>query len=337
MRMKKWIIAICVAGVFLCACSSQSRWQKQYDLGIQYLIDENYEEAVVAFQAAIEVEPNQAEGYQGIGQAYQGQAQTLIAENSWEEGLEYYRLAVQAYETAAELKSSAENTEDELDDLRAEISKLEDEIELLEILNTNQVEGNAQDYLGLIESVRQCCSAEDYDQVYELMQGETFLTLRNFCTKQKPLIVMGEDGIGLGFYVGGFVYYGEYSGQMREGEGVWLRIISDDQIEQQYLAQGSWESDMPNGQFEVSIIDKQQDSRNKTVGTVINGLWDGPAQEIGNDGYIYNVSFTMGKYDVLFTDVTTEGKTEYFISADGHRSRAVLNTEHIHRIEGTGY
>ena len=194
MRMKKWIMAVCVAGVFLCACSSQSRWQKQYDLGIQYLIDENYEEAVVAFQAAIEVEPNQAEGYQGIGQAYQGQAQTLIAENSWEEGLEYYRLAVQAYETAAELKSSAENMEDELDDLRVEISKLEDEIELLEILNTNQVEGNAQDYLELIESVRQCCSAEDYDQVYELMQGETFLTLRNFCTKQKPLIVMGEDG-----------------------------------------------------------------------------------------------------------------------------------------------
>ena len=334
MRMKKWIMAVCVAGVFLCACSSQSRWQKQYDLGIQYLIDENYEEAVVAFQAAIEVEPNQAEGYQGIGQAYQGQAQTLIAENSWKEGLEYYRLAVQAYETAAELKSSAENMEDELDDLRVEISKLEDEIELLEILNTNQVEGNAQDYLELIESVRQCCSAEDYDQIYELMQGETFLTLRNFCTKQKPLIIMGEDGIGLGFYVGGFVYYGEYSGQMREGEGVWLWIYSGEQTEWKYLDKGSWKNDMPNGQFKERVTSNF--GVETTEGTVVNGLWDGPAQKTGYNGRPYNVTFTMGKYNVLFTDVTPEGETQYFISSeDGHSVATTFDG--IIGIVGFGY
>ena len=62
----------------LAACG-QSKWQEQYDLGVKYLSEGNYEEAIIAFTAAIEIEPNRAEAYIGRGGAYIGSGET--AEN----------------------------------------------------------------------------------------------------------------------------------------------------------------------------------------------------------------------------------------------------------------
>lgn len=45
-------------------------WQEQYDLGIRYLSEGNYEEAIIAFTAAIEIDPKQALAYVGRGDAY---------------------------------------------------------------------------------------------------------------------------------------------------------------------------------------------------------------------------------------------------------------------------
>jgi len=47
-------------------------WQEQYDLGVRYLSEGNYEEAIIAFTAAIEIDPKQAEAYLGAADAYLG-------------------------------------------------------------------------------------------------------------------------------------------------------------------------------------------------------------------------------------------------------------------------
>lgn len=47
-------------------------WQEQYDMGVRYLSESNYEEAIVAFTAAIEIDPKQAPAYVGRGDAYIG-------------------------------------------------------------------------------------------------------------------------------------------------------------------------------------------------------------------------------------------------------------------------
>ena len=54
----------------LAACGGKSGWQEQYDLGTKYLTDGNYEEAILAFTAAIEIDPKQALAYVGRGDAY---------------------------------------------------------------------------------------------------------------------------------------------------------------------------------------------------------------------------------------------------------------------------
>ena len=45
-------------------------WQEQYDLGMRYLIEGNYSEAIVAFTSAIEIDPKIAPAYVGRGDTY---------------------------------------------------------------------------------------------------------------------------------------------------------------------------------------------------------------------------------------------------------------------------
>ena len=79
-----WILVLCMS-----ACGNNveqtesseieniiTTWQEQYDLGMQYLEDGDYEQAIVAFTAAIELDPKQAPIYIGRAQAYIGSGET---------------------------------------------------------------------------------------------------------------------------------------------------------------------------------------------------------------------------------------------------------------------
>ena len=90
------MIAILGALILLltaCAQSTEAQWQEQYDLGVRYLSEGNYEEAIIAFAAAIEIDPNRAEAYVGRGDAYVGSGE--IGDN--------LDAALVDYTTAAEL------------------------------------------------------------------------------------------------------------------------------------------------------------------------------------------------------------------------------------------
>ena len=78
--MKKlWKIVLCTALVLLlaaCGKNAKTTWQEQYDLGMQYLEDGDYEQAIVAFTAAIKIDPKQTVVYVGRAQAYIGSGET---------------------------------------------------------------------------------------------------------------------------------------------------------------------------------------------------------------------------------------------------------------------
>ncbi len=89
----------------LCACTATQpeehgaeasqgpTWQEQYDLGVRYLSEGNYEEAILAFSVAIEIDPKQAPAYVGRGDAY-------VLSGETEDNLEAARLD---YELAIDL------------------------------------------------------------------------------------------------------------------------------------------------------------------------------------------------------------------------------------------
>lgn len=79
MRKCVSLIWVLILSLCLCACGQKetpTTWQEQYDLGVRYLSDGNYEEAIIAFTAAIEIDPKQADAYIGRGDAYIGSGET---------------------------------------------------------------------------------------------------------------------------------------------------------------------------------------------------------------------------------------------------------------------
>ena len=60
-----------LAGIILLRVDSKElKWQEQYDLGVRYLSEGNYQEAIVALKAAIEIEPKQADAFIALANAY---------------------------------------------------------------------------------------------------------------------------------------------------------------------------------------------------------------------------------------------------------------------------
>lgn len=70
--MKKLLSLVLVFVMLFTACGKTAAdgWQEQYDLGMRYLTEGNYEEAILAFTMAIEINPKNIESYIGRGDAY---------------------------------------------------------------------------------------------------------------------------------------------------------------------------------------------------------------------------------------------------------------------------
>lgn len=71
--MRKYVALVLSLMLLLTGCGKNqtgSTWQEQYDLGVRYLSEGNYEEAIIAFTAAIEIDSNRVEAYIARGDTY---------------------------------------------------------------------------------------------------------------------------------------------------------------------------------------------------------------------------------------------------------------------------
>lgn len=62
----KRIFALLLVLCLLCGCGAPAGWKEQYDLGMRYLSEQNYEEAIAAFNEAIRIDPHRTEAYLGM-------------------------------------------------------------------------------------------------------------------------------------------------------------------------------------------------------------------------------------------------------------------------------
>ena len=63
-------------------------WQTKYDLGVRYLSEGNYEEAILAFEAAIKIDPKNADAYRKLAQVCEQREDYAKALQTLEAGLE---------------------------------------------------------------------------------------------------------------------------------------------------------------------------------------------------------------------------------------------------------
>lgn len=91
-NMKNLKKLLCVFLIFmLAACGTGAKtWQDHYDLGMRYLSEGNYEEAILSFTAAIEIDDKRIEAFIGRGDAY----------FAFDELEEHFESAIADFETA---------------------------------------------------------------------------------------------------------------------------------------------------------------------------------------------------------------------------------------------
>ena len=159
---------VCVA--FLCACSGgvSAKWQEQYDLGMKYLLDAEYEEAVLAFTAAIEIEPKLPDAYIGRGDAYIGLSNA--------EGIDvtdknaYCDLALEDYMAAIDIKDDVAAYYEKLMNASYDGANIDME-RLKELLKTGIEKTGSeelQSLLDIIEMPMGNFKNEDFRYFYEL-------------------------------------------------------------------------------------------------------------------------------------------------------------------------
>ena len=122
MKQSAGFIAVMLL-LLLCACSSNVAesngqslsddisatltWQEQYDLGVRYLSEGNYQEAIIAFTAAIEIDPKQALAYVGRGDAYVLSGETeenlTAAQSDYKKALSIDETLVEVYQKLAQV------------------------------------------------------------------------------------------------------------------------------------------------------------------------------------------------------------------------------------------
>lgn len=131
-------IAICIT-LLLPACavgqqgstaeepSQAPTWQEQYDLGVRYLSEGNYKEAVLAFTTAIEIDPKKAPAYVGRGDAYVKSGETeenlTAAKADYETAIELDETGAEAYLGLADVYLLQGDTEKAQEILRPGLEK----------------------------------------------------------------------------------------------------------------------------------------------------------------------------------------------------------------------
>ena len=135
-RMFSWILTlVLMLGLAGCGQNAAAAWQEQYDLGVRYLSEGNYEEAILAFTAAIEIDAKRPEGLIGRGDAYAGQAEESgspgeeDANTLYQNALADYLAAIEMDDQLVEAYEKAAGVYVSLGDLDAAIDLLEQGVE----------------------------------------------------------------------------------------------------------------------------------------------------------------------------------------------------------------
>lgn len=296
MSKKIYLAPIIAALMFLISACGQAAptWQEQYDLGVRYLSEGNYEEAVIAFTAAIEIDPKQPLAYIGRGDTYAAMAGQ--AQNTAEESVALWESAIADYEQA-----------DALGDTQAK-EKLQESRAILQRLYLEQeARSKLEDLYALFER-------NDIEGAKALMRQEVYKELSD--SLSEGFYFLGENsGTGLAVYPDNFCYYGQWENGLRSGQGTWIcAVYEDDSDMESYIYEGSWQNDLPNGEgyivrsrypYKIKLEPGYTTSvRTEISGTFADGLYHGTIYEVWNmnNGDIHQwtpITAVKGIYQVI--------------------------------------
>ena len=168
------IIIGVVVGVlvyFKSSSNPQKQLQKQLNLGDKYLTDMDYENAVLAYKAAIEIEPKSADGYIGLAKAYIGLEDINSAMGILEKG---YSI------------TNDQRLADMLEDLKKKTNEK----------NTVDIENETEDFSDLAEKIEKAHNSDAYSYVYFMSEAERKKVFGELAEELENYIYDIENNIG---------------------------------------------------------------------------------------------------------------------------------------------
>lgn len=328
-----FLLAVLNVALIMLLTADTRHLKKQLNLGQQYLSELNYEAAIASYKEALEIDGENAEALEGLKQSYVDYISVL--ENSdFDKAVSvakeaYAYLGDQRFFTMTEdlylnrakdladakdydgaiaiLEKGLQTVDskrlrDQIENYREEKREYEHELEQEALLD--EVDE-------AITEIARRCSENDWDGVFDYMNSyeyETFLDIVPQLDEHRAL----DTGYGLlGIYridsevFGDYMlYYGDYDGSERSGYGFWFGYYEGNN----YLAEGDWANDAPNGYQNVrewSTILADSVVYRVLNGPVKDGLWDGEMtwgfEEA--DGYLsWGVRFHEGILEVQSSD-----------------------------------
>ncbi len=293
--MKKCLLFLAVL-ILLAGCQKKMGIQDYLDLGDKYLAEANYEEAIVAFTKAIELEPKAVNAYEGLANAY-------IKTENYSKAQETIISGIAVYEGLAEAERTDEYTQsyEALLKLQEEVAAYlngetdtEEESETAETVPEETIsEKDFSEYQELIDDVQEKMASGDRDSIWQRQSEDDY---QSFITELDRVLTKDcGDGNWLLIYPCGHCYYGGMENGKRSGHGIWCDYDYED--EHKEYTSCTWKDDYPNGEGEVWSVctDVPEDMFHYQV-NLKDGLYHGTVQETdiwgaGEDSFSETISF----------------------------------------------
>lgn len=283
------VLLACLLIFAVTACGQKElTYQEQYDLGIKYLSDGNYQEAVVAFTAAIEIEDNHAEAYVGRGDAHTALAGVATDDETAQSD---YEQAVADYEKAVEL-GDTQTAEQKLEEVRSALQQ-----------RTLDAQADV-----LLQQLYGCFAAGDLNGAKELMRGEAYRSL-SAQIQEGNFSCLVEGTTAVAVYPEQYYYYGDWKNGQRSGQGLWIRAAYDaDDDSESYTYRGAWVNDLPNGSGTIeNFRDVSKIQLEPGYSTGVHTVIEGNFTDGLYDGQIYETWYMNTGDTHVWTPITAIG------------------------------
>ena len=353
MRRRFLIFILCIAAL-LSACreSPQTMMKKQLDLGQKYLVDKNYEEALLSFQLVLDLDPKVIEAYEGIAEIYSASGKDRDAARVLEQGIEavgienvseeHLDIILNLYRGIAEGAEAGKNR-DRAIELYTRMLELREDAEItarLEALKEEErkaaeLENRREELEDMSKAITMAAiEGTDYDFHNDLILSEEFLDLTD--SLEEPYIFPTENGLYLGVYPGGYIYYGTMSGDVRQGHGLWF--YGD--IKAITVADTWWDHDRPNGKATITrtineaelVKEPGHTYALKTIESV--SLADGVYEGEGNIQWFMDAGDCDHNWDVTYSGGVLQAAGGEYAALCSKCGADLLAGGSVHKLKG---
>lgn len=229
------------------------------------------DDAIYAYQSAINYEPTNKVPFWAVANIYENRGDEDAMLDVLRKG----------YENTGDedMNTKVSNVEIERERIRAE-----EEAKAQEEAEQAALEAQRE---SLLKPIYDLFAAKDYDGIKDLIRTDEYVSFADEVIGDTSYYYGDKDengvrnGTGVAIYENGYYYYGQFSDNMRSGHGVWMRAVyANASAIGSFIFEGEWSGDLPNGQgIATSNFYKDKISGEGLIKQVISGNYANGKEE----------------------------------------------------------